>query len=74
MCSGLVGRSVTGRFGPESFRPWVVSALGRFGLGRFGPGSFRRPVYIESCACVVKNVFKCSFEYLSVVHHSRRQI
>ena len=37
---------VTGRFGPESFRPRVVSALGRFGLGRcglgrFGPGSFR---------------------------------
>ena len=22
---------VTGRFSPESFRPWVVSALGRFG-------------------------------------------
>ena len=37
---------VPGRFGPESFRSWVVSALGRFGpgrfgLGRFGPGSFR---------------------------------
>ena len=37
---------VTGRFGRESFRPRVVSAVGRFGLGRFGlsrfgPGSFR---------------------------------
>ena len=31
---------VPGRFGPESFRPWVVSAC-RFGLCRFGPGSFR---------------------------------
>ena len=31
-----------------------------------------RPVYIESCACVVKNVVKCKFEYLSVVHHTRR--
>ena len=32
--------------------------------------SFRedfRPVYIGSCACVVKIVVKCSFEYLSVV-------
>ena len=27
--------------GNGSFRPRVVSALGRFGLGRFGPGSFR---------------------------------
>ena len=31
-----------------------------------------RPVYIGSCACVVKIVVKCSFEYLSVVHHTRR--
>ena len=30
-----------------------------------------RPVYIGSCACVVKIVVKCSFEYLSVVHHTR---
>ena len=41
-----LGETVTGRFGSESFRPRVVSALGcfglgRFGLGRFGPGSFR---------------------------------
>ena len=41
-----LGETVTGRFGPESFRPRVVSALGcfclgRFGLDRFGPGSFR---------------------------------
>ena len=27
---------VPGRFGPESLRPSVVSALGRFGPGRFG--------------------------------------
>ena len=31
-----------------------------------------RPVYIGSCACVVKIVVKCSFEYLSVVYHTRR--
>ena len=31
-----------------------------------------RPAYIGSCACVVKIVVKCSFEYLSVVHHTRR--
>ena len=42
---------VTGRFGRESFRPWVVSAvvrfgLGRFGLSRFGPGSFR-PILVS---------------------------
>ena len=28
-----------------------------------------RPVYIESCICVVKGVVKCSFEYLCVVRH-----
>ena len=28
-----------------------------------------RPVYIESRLCVVKDVVKCSFEYLCVVHH-----
>ena len=27
--------------GNGSFRPRVVSALGRFGLGRFSPGLFR---------------------------------
>ena len=32
-----------------------------------------RPVYIESCACVVKDAVKCSFECLSVVHHSCRK-
>ena len=26
-----------------------------------------RPVYIESCVCVVKDAVKCSFEYLCVV-------
>ena len=31
-----------------------------------------RPVYIESCACVVKDAVKCSFECLSVVHHTCR--
>ena len=31
-----------------------------------------RPVYIESCACVVKDTVKCSFECLSVVHHTCR--
>ena len=31
-----------------------------------------RPVYIGRCACVVKIVVKCSFEYLSVVHHTCR--
>ena len=31
-----------------------------------------RPVYIGSCACVVKIFVKCSLEYLSVVHHTRR--
>ena len=30
-------RSVTGRFGPESFRPWVLSAWVDSALGRFGP-------------------------------------
>ena len=35
-------------------------------------GLYCRPVYIGSCACVVKIVVKCSFEYLSVVHHTRR--
>ena len=39
-------RSVPGRFARESFRPWVVSpvgrfALGRFALSRFAPESFR---------------------------------
>ena len=29
-----------------------------------------RPVYIEICTCVVKDALKCSFEYLSVVHHT----
>ena len=29
-----------------------------------------RAVYIGSWACVVKDAVKCSFEYLSVVHHS----
>ena len=33
--------NVTGRFGPESFRPRVVSALSRFGPGSIRPGSFR---------------------------------
>ena len=33
---------VPGRFGPESFRPRIISALRCFGLGRFGPGSFRQ--------------------------------
>ena len=28
-----------------------------------------RPVYIESRVCVVKDVVKCSFQYLCVVHH-----
>ena len=28
-----------------------------------------RPVYIESRVCVVKDVVKCSFEYLCVVHY-----
>ena len=31
-----------------------------------------RPVYIESCVCVVKGVVKCSFEYLCVVRHDTR--
>ena len=33
--------SALSRFGPESFRPWVVSAWVDSALGRFGPGSFR---------------------------------
>ena len=33
--------------------------------------SIRRPVYIESYACVVKDAVKCSFEYISVVHYTR---
>ena len=33
--------TVTGRFGPESFRSWVVSARVVSALSRFGPGSFR---------------------------------
>ena len=31
---------------------------------------YNRPVYIESCACVVKDAVKCSFECLSVAHHT----
>ena len=31
-----------------------------------------RPVYIESCVCVVNDAVKCSFERLSVVHHTCR--
>ena len=27
----------------------------------------------ESCVCIVKDAAKCSFEYLSEVHHTRRQ-
>ena len=40
---GLVGgvKSVTGRFGPGSFRSRVVSVPCRFGPGSFRPGSFR---------------------------------
>ena len=33
---------------------------------------FETDLFTFSCACVVKNVVKCSFEYLSVVHHTRR--
>ena len=33
----------------------------------------RRPVYIESWTCVVKDAVKCSFECLSVVHHTCRK-
>ena len=40
----------------------------KFGLNK----PIRRPVYIESCACVVKDAVKCSFECLSVVHHTCR--
>ena len=32
-----------------------------------------RPVYIESCACVVKDAVKCNFECLSVVYHTCRK-
>ena len=32
-----------------------------------------RPVYIESCARVVKDAVKCSFECVSVVHHTCRK-
>ena len=42
------------------------------GFPKFPYWAIFRPVYIESCACVVKNVVKCSFGYLSVVHHTRR--
>ena len=31
-----------------------------------------RPVYIESCACVVKDAVKCNFECSSVVHQTCR--
>ena len=31
-----------------------------------------RTVYIESCACVANDAVKCSFECLSVVHHTCR--
>ena len=34
--------------------------------------AFSRPLYIESCVCVFKDVVKCSFEYLCVVHHDTR--
>ena len=33
--------STQSRFGPESFRPWIVSALNRFGPESFRPESFR---------------------------------
>ena len=32
--------------------------------------SLCRPVYIEICACVVKDAVNCSFESLSVVPHT----
>ena len=32
--------------------------------------SLCRPVYIEICACVVRDAVKCSFECLRVVHHT----
>ena len=32
-----------------------------------------RPDYIESSICVVKDAVKCSFEYLSVVYHTKVQ-
>ena len=35
--------------------------------------SLCRPVYIECRVCVVKDVVKCSFEYLCVVHHDTRR-
>ena len=38
--------------------------------GQWWPGGSCRPVYFESCACVVKDAVKCSFECLSVVHHT----
>ena len=50
---------VTGRFGPESFRSSVVSALcrfgpGRFGLSRFGPESFR-PLLVGRFGLIFSN-------------------
>ena len=39
----------------------------RNNMCNFGRG---RPVYIESRLCVLKDVVKCSFEYLCVVHHT----
>ena len=52
---------VTGRFGRGSFRPLVVSAVGRFGLGRFGlsrfgPGSFR-PILVSRFGLILFNPY-----------------
>ena len=52
---------VTGRFGLVSFRPCVVSAVGRFGLGRFGlsrfgPGSFR-PILVSRFGLILFNPY-----------------
>ena len=71
----LVIRCVPPTLFTHKYRGQIMGAVsttdktfGPFSEWDFSP----RPVYIGSCACVVKIVVKCSFEYLSVVHHTRR--
>ena len=42
-------------------------------MGSIPAIAFNRPVYIESRVYVLKDVVKCSFEYVCVVHHTCRQ-
>ena len=45
----------------------------KYHTGGWNKNACFRPVYIESCTCVVKDAVKCSFECLSVVNHTCRK-